>query len=99
MTGTPVIQELPHLTQRQLDALVWVCRFWAVHRHGPTQREIASGLGASSRTATAAPFVDPLVAKGYLERTSAPSRNIRPTNAAFEKMRLAGLQVQESAMP
>ena len=88
-------QELPHLTLRQLNALAWVCRFWIAHRHGPTQREIASGLGASARTATAAPFVDPLVAKGYLERTAATSRNIKPTPRAVEKLRFEGIQMED----
>lgn len=86
------------MTPRQLDALAWVCRFWALRRHGPTQREIASGLGASTRTATAAPFVDPLVAKGYLERTAAASRNIKPTPRAAEKLRLEGIQLEDVPM-
>jgi SOS-response transcriptional repressor LexA len=83
-----VVEELPHLTQRQLEALAWVCEYWAAHRHGPTQREIAMGLGASTRTSTAAPFIDPLVAKGYLERTAAASRNVRPTVKAAQKLSL-----------
>ena len=85
-----VVEELPHLTPRQLDALAWVYEYWIDHRHGPTQREIAVGLGASARTATAAPFVDPLVVKGYLERTPAASRNIRPTTKAAKKLTLEG---------
>ncbi|MBK4723403.1 hypothetical protein JJL56_31625 [Azospirillum sp. YIM DDC1] len=91
--ATPVEldEELPFLTARQMEALTWVVRFWRAHRYGPTQREIAAGMGASSRTATAAPFVDPLVAKGYLEKTSAPSRNLKPTRRAIEKLIFEGV--------
>ena len=85
-----VIEELPHLTARQLDVLAWVFGFWVSHQHGPTQREIVAGLGTSTRTSTAAAFVEPLVAKGYLERTQASSRNIRPTPKATRKLTLEG---------
>jgi hypothetical protein len=79
-----LIGELPHLTERQFDALVWVCRYWAVHRHGPTHREVTAGLGGSVVTAA-------LVDKGYLERTAATSRNIRPTATTFEKLKHEGV--------
>jgi SOS-response transcriptional repressor LexA len=85
------ICELPFLTPRQLGTLTWIYVFWAEHRHGPTQREIAAGLGASVNTTTATPFVKALLAKGYLERTGSSWRNIRPTTLAVEKLKLEGL--------
>ncbi len=79
-----VIEELPHLTGRQLDALAWVCHYWLAHKHGPTHREVTAGLGGAAGTAA-------LVKKGYLERTPATSRNIRPTATTFKKLTLEGV--------
>ena len=92
--------ELPHLRERQLAVLSWVWRHWVAHRHGPTRRGIATRLSASSRTATAAPFVNPLVAKGHLERTPVARRGIRLTTEAIQKLRLKQtLQSKEEAKP
>ncbi len=78
--------ELPWLTDRQLQTLMWIADFWTANRHAPTHREIAAGLGGSQRTGTAAPFVNPLIAKGYLERTDAGLRNLRLTERAARKV-------------
>jgi SOS-response transcriptional repressor LexA len=92
-----VLKELPYLTRRQLDTLAWIWRYWVAHSHAPTQREIAAAMGASSRTATAAPFIDPLVAKGYLLKTSAASRNLTITAQAIAKLKFEGVASSASS--
>ena len=90
------MEELPYLTPRQAETLTWICCFWSRHRHGPTQREIARALAASGRTATAVPFVRPLIRKGYLRRTQATSRNLQPTRLATAKLELEGRMTDHS---
>ncbi|MFC3125124.1 LexA family protein [Pseudoroseomonas globiformis] len=84
MSDVVSLDELPHLTPRQREVLAWICRYWSSQRHAPTQREIAEGMGTSGHTA--APLVEPLLKKGYLQRTEAAVRNLRPTPRAFAKL-------------
>lgn len=91
MDEPELLLELPRLTARQTETLAWFFAYWSAHRHAPTQREIARGLGASSRTTTAARLVDPLVRRGYLTRIGSVSRNLRLTEQAVAKLKLEGV--------
>ena len=82
-----VLDELPIPTPGQMEALARIDRFCVVHRYGPRQRGLARGTGASSRSATA-PFVDPLIGAGCLERRPRRQRNVRPAAKLIEKLTL-----------
>lgn len=79
-----VLEELPKLTDRQAQALVYILDFFSENRHAPTHREINRAMGTAATTA--APFVEPLVKKGYLVRNDGVRRNIKPTRRAQEWM-------------
>ena len=82
-------EELPALTARQLEALEWIYRYWSEHRHAPTQRELSSGLGAVTQTAS--PWVRVLEERGYVTRWPAKKRrNLRLTEKAVKKLKLEG---------
>jgi DNA-binding MarR family transcriptional regulator len=84
---------LPALTDKQGQCLIFIFNYYAEHRHFPTHREIAHAMGSSSTTA--AMYIEPLVAKGYLKRAGKGkvARNLRVTVDGLERLRMLGVDV------
>jgi DNA-binding MarR family transcriptional regulator len=91
---TAALKILPALTERQGRCLLFIFNYYVEHRHFPTHREIAKAMGISSTTA--AMYIDPLVAKGYLKRASGGkvARNLRVTADGLERLRIMGVTLQ-----
>ena len=87
-----VLTTLPKLPPRQEEVLRFIARFFVKHRHMPTQREICQELQVNSTSA--APYVNPLMKKGYLNRIDETARtvgrNFELTELAVEKLKLLG---------
>jgi Mn-dependent DtxR family transcriptional regulator len=87
------LRVLPPLTERQGKCLQLILDYFIENRYYPTQRELAVAMGIQSNTA--AMYLQPLEQKGYLLRERNKQRNIRLTQAALERLRLMGVNVQD----
>jgi predicted transcriptional regulator len=77
------IEPLPDLGPKLKQCLIFIAWYFQKHAKYPTQSEIARGIRLSPKTKTASGYVDPLVRKGFLiKSTVGGKRNIRLTQLA-----------------
>lgn len=74
---------LPQLTARQYDCLLFVFNCWRDKGHYPSHSEIGRGLGGLSRQ-IALRHIEGLQGKGCVERSHDRSRNIRITETGLK---------------
>ncbi|MDI9570419.1 MAG: hypothetical protein QM278_06825 [Pseudomonadota bacterium] len=75
------------LSPKQREVLVYLFEYFHDHNYYPTHREIVNHIGVAGTTAAA--YVNPLIAKGYVEKTVAAGRgrNIRITELGLTYLR------------
>ena len=80
--------EMPKLTKLQERTLSMIGTYYFENRYMPTQREIVNALGRKSNTA--APWVQPLIDKGYLKKKLGGRRGLSLTELGIIKLDLMG---------
>lgn len=86
---------LPQLTVRQYDCLLFVFNCWRNNGHYPSHSEIGKGLGGLSRQ-IALRHIEGLQEKGCIERTTDHSRNIRITKIGLRALAKRGVDIGET---
>lgn len=65
----------PKLTEKQLNCLKFIYKFYQENLYYPSRREIAEEMGISAPSANQ--HIEYLIQKGYLLRVVGESRNVR----------------------
>lgn len=85
-----ILEPSPRLTERQMEVLRFIWRFFRQAEFYPTHREIANGIGASSTNMS--PWLNALVKKGVLSKKEDMAvRNIRITARGLDALRRSGV--------
>lgn len=85
-----VLEPDPVLTSRQMEALIFLWKYYGANRQYPSLREMATGMGAPISTVVA--VLEPLVKKGVAAKAGVNrARNIRITELGVRILQAAGV--------